>query len=101
MASQTRRRQLTPPRQADAEPVCLLTEEWAKRRKESPEALLATARSQANLANGAEFRFEAKADTWERVETFVEEEGECCPFFAFEQWEEDGEVVLRITRPER
>jgi hypothetical protein len=30
------------------------------------------------------------------VTTFIEEEGECCPFFAFEQWEEGDEVVLRI-----
>ena len=30
----------------------------------------------------------------------TEEEGECCPFFVFDQWEEGDEVVLRIVRPE-
>ncbi len=65
-----------------------------------PDALFAHARSQEGRDDGAEFRFEAKPGMWERVTTFVEEEDECCPFFAFEQWEEEGEVVLRILRPE-
>ena len=85
-----------PPRQPDAEQVCLLDKETAQRRKESPDGFLAAARSQRTLSNGAEFRFEAKPGMWERVTTFIDEEGECCPFFAFEQWEEGGEVVLRI-----
>lgn len=55
--------------------------------------------SQQVLPNGAAFRFEATAGMWERVATFIQEEGECCPLFAFEQWEEDGEVVLKIFRP--
>ncbi len=93
------RRTVTPPKQPDAEPVCLLDKEWAARRREAPEAFLAMALSQQNLPNGAEFRFEAQAGMWERVNTFVAEERECCPFFAFEQWEEGGDVVLRITRP--
>ncbi len=92
------RRILTPPKEPDAEPVCLLTEEWAARREESPEAFFAAARSQTSLSNGAEFRFDASDGMWERVTAFVAEERECCPFFAFEQWEEDGEVVLRITK---
>jgi hypothetical protein len=92
------RRIVTPPKQPDAEPVCLLTEEWTARRKESPDVLLAAAKSQAALQNGAEFRFASGGGMWERVTTFVEEERECCPFFAFEQWEEDGQVVLQITR---
>lgn len=96
----TRRRVITPPKQADAEPVCLLDEEWAARRKESPEAFLAAAKSQTTLENGAEFRFDAGDGMWERVSTFVSEERECCPFFAFEQWEEAGVVALRITKAE-
>ena len=95
--SDTRHRYVAP-KQADAEPICLLDREWAARRKEPPEAFLGAARSQRNLPNGAEFRFEAVPGTWERVITFIAEEGECCPFFAFEQWEEGGEVVLRISR---
>ncbi len=95
------RRLYVPPKQPDAEPVCLLDKEWADRRREPPDAFLAAARSQQNLANGAEFRFEVQPGMWERVSTFVAEERECCPFFAFEQWEEEeGVVVLRITRPE-
>ena len=86
-----------PPRQPAAEQVCLLDKETAQRRKEPPDALFADARSQRTLPSGAEFRFEAKAGMWERVTTFIEEEGECCPFFAFEQWEEGDEVVLRIA----
>ena len=94
------RRIVTQPKQPDAEPVCLLTEEWAASRKESPEAFLAAAKSQTNLPNGAEFRFDAADSMWERVATFVSEERECCPFFAFEQWEEAEMVALRITRSE-
>ena len=93
------RHRTVPPKQPDAEPVCLLDAETAKRRREPPDAFLASARSQRTLADGAEFRFEASERMWERVSTFVDEERECCPFFAFEQWEEGGEVVLRITRP--
>ena len=94
------RRRYVAPRQPDAEPVCLLDAEWAKRRREPPDAFFALARSQETRPDGAEFRFEAKAGMWERVSTFIEEEGECCPFFAFEQWEEGDEVVLRIVMPE-
>jgi len=92
------RRVVTAPKQPDAEPVCLLDAEAARQRLEPPDAFLASARSERRLSNGAEFSFEAAAGTWERVSTFVAEERECCPFFAFEQWEEPGEVVLRITR---
>ena len=94
------RRVVTPPKQPDAEPVCLLDAETAASRREPPDAFLASARSQRNLPNGAEFRFEAAPGTWDRASTFVAEERECCPFFAFEQWEEGDEVVLRITRPQ-
>ena len=94
------RHRVVPPRDASAEPVCLLDRAWAERRREPPDAFLALAREQASLPNGAEFRFEAAPGMWERVEIFVAEEGECCPFFAFEQWEEGGEVLLRIFRPE-
>jgi hypothetical protein len=89
---------ITPPKQPDAEPVCLLDKEWAERRQEPPGAFLDLAR-RTDITNGAEFRFEAAGGMWERVSTFVSEERECCPFFAFEQWEEDGGVVLKIFRP--
>ncbi len=100
MPTQLRRR-FVPPAKPDAEPICSLDTEAAKRRKESPEALLAAAVSQKTGADGAKFRFAAEAGTWDRVSTFVDEEQECCPFFAFEQWEEAGEVVLRIFQPQQ
>ena len=90
---------ITPAKQADAEPVCLLDEGWAARRKESPETFLAAAKSQTTLENGTEFRFDVGGGMWERVTAFVSEERDCCPFFAFEQWEEAGSVVLRVTKP--
>jgi hypothetical protein len=68
-------------------------------RAEPPQALFEAARSQETLPDGAVFRLEAAPGMWERVERFVADERECCPFFGFEQWEERGEVVLRITRP--
>jgi len=94
------RRVSVPARDPGAEPVCLLDKEWAARRREPPDAFLGLARSQETAEDGATFRFQAAPGMWERVETFVEEEGECCPFFAFEQWEEGDEVVLRIFRPD-
>ena len=69
--------------------------------QEDAEALLAEAVSQKTGADGAEFRFAAKPGIWDRISTFVDEEQECCPFFAFEQWEEAGEVVLRIFQPQQ
>ena len=96
--SDTRHRYVAP-KQADAEPICLLDREWAARRKEPPDAFLSLARAQETSEDGSLFRFAAAPGMWERVITFIAEEGECCPFFAFEQWEEEGAVVLRITRP--
>ncbi len=93
------RHRYVPPREPGAEQVCLLDKEAAARRKEPPDALIEQARLQEPLPDGTLFRFEAKDGMWERVSTFIKEEGECCPFFAFEQWEEGDEVVLRITRP--
>ena len=96
----TARHRYVEPKDARAEPVCLLDKAWAARRAEPPDAFMASARSQASTESGSELRFEAAPGMWERVETFIDEERECCPFFAFEVWEEDGEVVLRILQPE-
>ena len=100
MPAQLRHR-FVPPAKPDAEPICSLDTEATKRRKESPEALLAAAVSQKTGSEGTEFRFAAKPGIWDRVSTFVDEEQECCPFLAFEQWEEAGEVVLRIFQPKQ
>ncbi len=94
------RHRFVPPSQPDAEQVCLLDKAAAKQRKEAPDAFLAEARSQETRDDSAEFRFAAQEGMWERVSTFIAEEGECCPFFAFEQWEDGDEVALRIIRPQ-
>ena len=93
------RRRYTAPRDPNAEQVCSLDKETAAGRSEPPDAFLDAARSQETLENGATFRFAAEPGMWERMSAFVDEEGECCPFFAFEQLEEGDELVLRIIRP--
>ena len=96
-----RRRRTVPPLDPDAEQVCLLDKEWAERRKESPSAFLDLARSQDTSETSTVFHFESTPERWERMSTFVDEERECCKFFAFEQWEEGDEVLLKISRPEQ
>ncbi len=93
------RRRHVAPRDPQAEQVCSLDKEAAARRSEPPDAFLAAARSQETREDGATFRFAAEPGIWERMSAFVDEEGECCPFFAFEQSEEGDELVLRIIRP--
>ena len=99
MATAARRRYV-PPAQPGAAQVCLLDAEGASRREEPAGRFLDEARSQVTNEDSAEFRFAAKPDTWQRITKFIEEEAECCPFFAFEQFEEGDDVVLRIIRPE-
>ena len=93
------RRRHVAPRDPNAEQVCLLDKEAASRRSEPPDAFLAAARSQETREDGATFRFAAEPGMWERMSAFVDEEGDCCPFFAFEQSEEGDELVLRIITP--
>ena len=95
------RKRIVPALDPNAEQVCLLDKDWADRRKESPSAFLDLARSQDTSEHSTVFHFESTPGMWDRMSTFVDEERECCRFFAFEQWEEDDEVLLRITRPER
>lgn len=68
-------------------------------RSEPPDAFFALARSQETNDEGTTFRFPAAGGMWERTLTFIDEEGDCCPFFAFELLEEGEELVLRIVRP--
>jgi SAM-dependent methyltransferase len=98
VAASTRHRYIAP-KDTAAEPVCLLNDDMLAQRSERPDALLGGARVHETFEGGALFRFEAAPGIWERVSTFIDEERDCCPFFAFEQWEEAGDVVLRITRP--
>ena len=86
-----------PPRDSAAEPVCLLTREWAARRREPVEELLDAAVRVEALENGIEYEFASAPGLWRRLETFVDEEGECCPFLAFELMEREDDVVLRAV----
>jgi hypothetical protein len=88
------------PLEKDAERACRLTSETAAARQESAEDFFAAASAQEVLPNGYELRFAASPTMPERIETFISEESVCCPFFAFERWEDDGgELVVRILRP--
>ncbi len=93
------RRVYQSPRLPDAERVCSLDRETALRRQEPPDRFLDAALSREQIDGGGIFHFERRPDTWQRVRTFMEEEALCCPFFAFEAWEDEGEVVLRIEAP--
>ncbi len=93
------RRRYVAPRDANAEPICSLDKETAMARSEPPDAFLALALSQETQEEGATFKFAAGPEMWERMSMFVDEEGECCPFFAFEQREDGNELVLCIIRP--
>ena len=93
------RTRIVPPMGPNAEQVCLLDKEWAARRKENPEGFLDMARSQDTSEYSTVFHYRATPDIWDRMSTFVDEERECCKFFAFEQWEEGDEVLLKISRP--
>jgi hypothetical protein len=88
------------PREPGAEPICLLTPEWAVQRREAVDTLLAEAVAEMPLPNGIEYRFEATPTIWPRIETFIAEEGECCPFLAFEAFESERDTVLRIVQPQ-
>ncbi len=98
MVTEPRRRIVTP-LDPNAEQVCLLDKDWADRRQESPSEFLDLARSHDTSEHSTVFHFEATPEMWDRMSTFVDEERECCQFFAFEQWEEGGEVLLKISRP--
>jgi len=87
-----------PAKDARAVQVCLLTRESAAARSEPPDQFLGSALRQETLSDGASFHFADLPEAIARVDAFIREEMECCPFFAFERWREGGEVVLRIIR---
>jgi hypothetical protein len=88
------------PQDAEAEPVCLLTREWAARRAVSVDALLGRALREEALADGIAYYLSGGDQTWQDVTTFIAEEGECCPFLAFEVSGEGDETILRVIQPE-
>jgi hypothetical protein len=99
MVSRTNYRYVAP-MDPEAEKACRLTQAAAAARREPPEDFFASATTQEPLPNGFELRFEVKPGIESRVDTFIAEEQICCPFFAFERWQEAGEMVVRILRPE-
>ena len=97
----TERHRRSGPRHLAAEPVCSLTREAAAQRKVPVDVLLAQAEAEDVRPDGIEYRFAASPLIWERVNTFIDEEAECCPFLAFEALEADGKVILRMIQPGR
>jgi hypothetical protein len=89
-----------PPVDAEAEKACRLTDETRAAREQPPEAFFASAVAQEVLPNGYELRFEGGAESSRRIDTFIAEEQQCCPFFAFERWREEDQHILRILRLE-
>jgi hypothetical protein len=93
------RRIQVPPADPDAEPICTLDREMAMARQEPPDKFLDEAASQKPITSGIEYMFNRVDGLWERAETFVKEEAECCPFLAFEIAEQGDTLVLRVTQP--
>jgi hypothetical protein len=89
-----------PPVDAGADKACRLTDETRAAREQPPETFFARAAMQEVLPNGYELRFEAGADASRRIDAFIAEEQQCCPFFAFERWRDGDQHVLRILRVE-
>ena len=87
-------------RDPNAAPICLLNREWAEQRVQRPDVFLGLATSETWIDGGAEYLFATEPGTWEQLEVFVREEGECCPFLAFDAEEEGNNIVLRVLWPE-
>ena len=87
------------PLDADGEPLCTLDRETAMHRKESPDHFLASVVRERFLDLGVEYTFLASEEMWSRIQTFIQEEGDCCRFLAFHATEDSGEISLRIFQP--
>ena len=93
------RDRLVPASEPGADPACRLQREEGQRRRADTDRLFAALAEQRETAAGNEFVFRGDpADLWEQVSAFVDEESVCCPFFTFEQVEQDDGVVLRVSR---
>jgi hypothetical protein len=88
-----------PPVNPAAEPVCTLDRATALGRQEAPDKFLDDAFAQESTPTGMEYRFQRTDEMWERVQIFIQEEAQCCPFFAFEVAEREQDLVLTIFRP--
>ena len=93
------RRVQVQPANPSAEPICTLDRETALARQEPPDRFLDEAIAERPIPSGMEYVFSRVEGLWERAETFVKEEAECCPFLAFEVVEQGETLVLRVFQP--
>ncbi|MBI2912654.1 MAG: hypothetical protein HYY03_01900 [Chloroflexi bacterium] len=92
------RTRLVPATEPDAEPACRLTPDEGRRRQADTDRLFAQLAGQHQTATGNEFRFVGDPQAlWRDVSLFVDEESRCCPFFTFEQVEQEDGVLMRVS----
>ncbi len=92
------RHRLVPASEPDAEPACRLTPDEGRRRQADTDGLFAQLAEQRMTPQGQEYVFRGDPQAlWRDVSVFVDEESRCCPFFTFEQVEEQDGVLLRVT----
>ncbi len=81
----------------DAEPACRLTSADGRRRQADTGKLFSQLREQRQTPQGQEFLFAGNSeDIWQQMTVFVDEEAICCPFFSFEQIEQEDGVLLKV-----
>ncbi len=91
------RHRLVPAAEPDADPACRLTRDEGQRRAADTDGLFSLLAEQRQTPEGNEFTFRGDPDDlWARVSLFVDEESRCCPFFTFEQVEQEDGVVLLV-----
>jgi hypothetical protein len=95
--SNTLRHRLVPAAEPAAEPACRLARDEGRRRATDTDGLFSLLAEQRQTPAGNEFTFRGDPeDLWDQVSLFVDEESRCCPFFTFEQVEQEDGVVLRV-----
>jgi hypothetical protein len=93
----TLRHRLLPASDPNADPSCRLTREDGQRRRADTGRLFDQLAEQHQTARGHVFVFRGDpGPLWDEVTLFVDEESQCCPFFAYEQIEEPDGVTLRV-----
>jgi len=93
------RHRLIPASEPEADPACRLEPEDGRRRQDDMDRLFAALAEQRQTDAGNEFVFRGDTQTlWREVSAFVDEEARCCPFFTYEQLEQEDGVLLRVSR---
>ena len=93
------RHRLVAATEPDADPACRLTPEDGRQRQGDMDRLFAALAEQRETDAGNEFVFRGDPQTlWREVSAFVDEEARCCPFFTYEQLEQEDGVLLRVSR---